>query len=84
VSQGICGRLLAAEVRVASLAVSEGSVMDREALGQPFSKSFRLILSYHPIAFPYVLTHSARKAFPQSNLKMSAYGATQSRHVETL
>jgi len=58
--------------------------MDREALGETFPKSFRLILSYHPIVFPYVLTHNARKAFPQPNLKMSVYGATQSGHVETL
>jgi len=58
--------------------------MDREALGEPFSKSFRLIFSYHPIIFLYVFTHHVGKAFPQPNLKMSVYGATQSHYVENL
>ena len=68
----------------ASVTVSEWFVMDRESFGEPFSKSFRLILSYNPIIFRYIFTHHAGNSFSQPILKMSSYGATESRHVEKL
>ena len=83
-SQGFVAGFSTGEFEFASMTVSVGFMIDRGALGEPFSETFRLILSYHAIIFVYVFTHYARKAFPQPNLKMSTYEAAQSRHVEKL